>query len=455
MNQEEKKQLRSILFRHLDGIAIGPTIASLYEKGICTYMQNNPHFTFKKITEQFEVNDGYLNVGLRLLSSQGWLKRIIIEDGKDIDFYLTDKGKQVYPLFLHYVKFFSFMPTCIHLDDYLFNDQPFPHLDTLSLLITTLDNAKNKYHKIETAEWEIITHLEGLLVGPFIVAFGMSNFFTEIIVTKKNIIKELKKISPLLQLCLDLFTRIDWIENDCFTKKGEFFLKRASAYGVTVSYLPTFIQTPALIYGNPSMLWEKQKDGSESHVNRRMNVWGSGGAHSTYFKKIDEIIINIFNQPLKEQPLGIADMGCGDGTLLKHLYNVVKNDTLRGAHLTKHPLKIIGADFNRAARLASTITLNDANIEHSILAGDISDPALYAKNLQSEFGLELKNMLNVRSFLDHNRIYSPPKHSHKKHVCSSTGAFAYKGKWIENNDLKQMEKNYWKIWITHIGTAYY
>ena len=40
----------------------------------------------------------------------------------------------------------------------------------------------------------------------------------------------------------------------------------------------------------------------KTHVNRKMNVWGSGGAHKLYFKKIDEIILEIFNKPLEKQP---------------------------------------------------------------------------------------------------------------------------------------------------------
>ena len=40
MNREEKQTSRGILFRHLDGIAIGPTLATLYESKICKYMLN-------------------------------------------------------------------------------------------------------------------------------------------------------------------------------------------------------------------------------------------------------------------------------------------------------------------------------------------------------------------------------------------------------------------------------
>ena len=66
-----------------------------------------------------------------------------------------------------------------------------------------------------------------------------------------------------------------------------------------------------------------------------MNVWGSGGAHATYFKAVDELIIDIFNQPLEEQPKGILDMGCGNGALLEHLFYTIENRTLRGKYLER------------------------------------------------------------------------------------------------------------------------
>ena len=78
-------------------------------------------------------------------------------------------------------------------------------------------------------------------------------------------------------------------------------MKRAVAYGVTVSYLPTFIQIPELLFGNPNKLWERSTGGLETHVNRRMNVWGSGGAHAIYFQKSGKTLTNspIINKFLK------------------------------------------------------------------------------------------------------------------------------------------------------------
>ena len=80
-----------------------------------------------------------------------------------------------------------------------------------------------------------------------------------------------------------------------FTETGYFFISRASAYGVTTSYLPMFNSLNELYFGNPENVLDKKINNNETHVNRKMNVWGSGGAHSLYFKKIDEII-NFVNE---------------------------------------------------------------------------------------------------------------------------------------------------------------
>ena len=452
MNREEKKSLRGILFRHLDGIAVAPTVSALYKGGISSYILQNPNFSFQNLSSEFEINEGYLNVALRLLASQGWLQRKIIKDGEKIDFNLTGKGRIALFNANYYTLFCDFIPTLINIDQYLFSSEAKSNEDKFSNLIVDLKNLNNKYNESGTTEWEMVRHLEGLLVGPILVALGMSEFFTEIIENDFDIDDEIIHQFPQVESVINLFTMLDWIDKKHFTNVGKFFLKRAVAYGVTVSYLPTFMQTSELLFGNPNKLWIRTKEGLETHVDRRMNVWGSGGAHTLYFKKIDEIITNLFNLPLDKQPVGIADMGCGDGTLLRHLYNVVNNQTLRGKNLDNYPLIIIGADFNKAARLASTLTLKKAGIEHSILNGDISDPSSYAKILKEEYGLDLHQMLNVRSFLDHNRIYSSPKRSFKNRVCHSTGAFAFRGRLIPNNELKQNLVEHFSAWRDYVST---
>jgi len=118
-----------------------------------------------------------------------------------------------------------------------------------------------------------------------------------------------------------------------------FFAKRASAYGVTVSYIPTLRKLDDLIFGNPLVLKKSVNEKEEKHVDREINVWGSGGAHAAYFRVVDEIIIDLFNKPIQEQPNGILDLGCGNGAFLKHLFTVIESQTLRGTVLEEYPLK--------------------------------------------------------------------------------------------------------------------
>lgn len=451
MNREKKKILRALLFRHLDGIAVCPTVSALQLGGINEFMIKHTHFTFQELLNKFKTNGGYLNVALRLLASQGWLQREIIKDGEEINFKLTNKGGIILHQAEYYVEFCQHLPILINIDQHLFNSN-IPKIKTDFVnLIKKLSDINIEYNDKNKPGWEMAKHLEGLLIGPILVALGRSEFFTSYLERKDRIDDDILVDFPFMKPCLDFFTMLKWVENMRFTDKGQFFMSRTVAYGVTVSYLPTFLQIPELLFGNPNKIWKRTKEGLETHVNRGMNVWGSGGAHSLYFRKIDEIITHLFNQPLKDQPIGIADMGCGDGTLLKHLYNVVHHHTLRGKNLEKYPLRIIGADFNKAARLASTITLNEADIKFSILAGDISDPVSYSYSLQKQFGLDLRQMLNVRSFLDHNRIYSPPKKSFSNRICHSTGAFAFRGRWIPNNELKQNLVEHFSAWKDYVN----
>ena len=161
---------------------------------------------------------------------------------------------------------------------------------------------------------------------------------------------------------------------------------------MTVSYLPLFAVLNTLLFGNPRIP-RIDENGFETLVNRAVNVWGSGGAHATYFKKVDEIVVEIFNRPLALQPRGICDMGCGDGTLLAHLYSVVKTRTARGRDLDRHPLIIVGADFNKVARRASKQTLRRSGVPvFHVIHGDINRPAQLAGDLE-ELGHDVHDLL--------------------------------------------------------------
>jgi hypothetical protein len=183
-----------------------------------------------------------------------------------------------------------------------------------------------------------------------------------------------------------------------------------------------------------------------------MNVWGSGSAHATYFKKVDEIIIEIFNRPVDLQPSGICDVGCGDGTFLQHAFQVIRDRTARGKVLAEYPLLIVGADVNKVARRITKQNFKKARIpDHHVISGDINRPALLAGDLE-ELGVDIHDLLHVRSFLDHNRPWLQPSgYVAGARRSRSTGAFAHLGDEILPDELEENLVRHLRRWAPYVG----
>jgi len=266
--------------------------------------------------------------------------------------------------------------------------------------------------------------------------------------------EEFHKDSESFERLLDILTHFELFNKRQgtyqFTDKGLFFAKRASAYGVTVSYIPTLRKLDELIFGNPLAAKTAGDGNQEGHVDRAMNVWGSGGAHSSYFKIVDQIIIDLFNKPIEEQPKGILDMGCGNGAFLIHLFDVIEKQTLRGTILDEYPLILVGADYNEAALGITKANLIQADIWAKVVWGDIGDPDLLAKDLKDNYNVALGDLLNVRSFLDHNRIWKAPTDTHNLSASTSTGAYTFEGKRLNNNDVEASLLEHFQNWAPYV-----
>ena len=234
------------------------------------------------------------------------------------------------------------------------------------------------------------------------------------------------------------------------TDKGAFFLKRSSAYGVTTSYVKTFIWSKELIFGNGSYLWRIKPGEPEIHVDRTLNVWGSGGAHKAYFTHLDEVIKSVFNAPLENQPAGLCDMGCGNGALLLHLAEVIKTSTLRGQHLETHPLELVGADFNQEALIATADHFKQEGVDGHFIWGDIGDPDQLAMDIWRVHKIRLGDLMSVRSFLDHNRIFNRPVIDRPDRAIS-TGAFAFRGERLKLRNVEQSLKEHFLRWAPYVA----
>ena len=446
-----KSELRGILFRHLDGIVTIPTAYSLQKKGVLEYILQQQKVSLQELNAKFNANEGYLNVALRVLASQGWLFQYIDNQNDEVTFAVNDKSETAFSLIPLYAAVFNLMQFSEHFHPRKFEVEPFEILNELfskykaNFGIQFSDDAN-----IRAIQEQVLYHIEGVLVGPTIVMLGMTGMFHKYFMETSFRPEEFHKNPECFKEILDFLTHLDWFtkknDNYQFTETGLFYAKRAAAYGVTVSYIPTLRKMDDLLFGNPSILRNIGEHEDELHVDRKMNVWGSGGAHAEYFKIVDQIIIELFNRPITEQPIGILDMGCGNGAFLEHMFDVIERQTARGRMLDEHPLFLVGVDYNEAAIKVTRANLIKADIWAKVIWGDIGRPQLLSETLQEDYKIDLKELLNVRTFLDHNRIWETPTVKTPNRISTSTGAFVHRGKIISNGEVEDNLLEHLKKW---------
>ncbi len=456
LTKQEKSELRATIFRHLDGIATAPTAYALLEKGVLDELLKKREVSISELAANFKANEGYLNVALRILSSQGWLDATVDNSKNEVRYQTNANSAAAFELCALYKDVVDLLRFSGRFHQRKFERAPFVVLekifrkyrDNYDLEFSPDDNTRR-------IQEQVLKHIEGVIIGPSIVALGMGGMFHKYFMEASFKPEEFHQDAESFEKILDFFTFLGWFaqknQTYRFTDKGLFFARRASAYGVTVSYIPTFRNLDELIFGNPEILWDVPQNAPEQHVDREMNVWGSGGAHATYFKKIDEIIIDLFNKPLEEQPKGIVDMGCGNGAFLQHIFEVIDQRTLRGEMLDEYPLFLVGADFNETALRVTRANLTKADIWAKVIWGDIGRPDLLAKDLREDYGIELNDLLNVRTFLDHNRMWEAPDAQAEHPVSSSSGAYAYRGKRLSNTEVEASLRMHLKRWAPFVS----
>jgi len=458
MNREQKKVLRADIFRHLDGIVTAPVAYALHRKGVLDALLAQGKVALEDLATAFSANSGYLNAALRVLASQGWID-YAIDSSEQVTVSVNEKTAEAVdhiPIYKDVIELLEFSGD--------FHARKF-EIDPFLRLEKIFHRYQDQYgldaqniQDTDSVSYQVLKHIEGHIVGPSTVALGMSGMFHKYFMDASFRPEEFHEDEEHFGRLLNIFTGLGWFtktgDTFRFTDKGLFFAKRASAYGVTVSYIPMFRKINDLLFGNPSILWERPVGSKEIHVDREMNVWGSGGAHSSYFKVVDEIIIDVFNRPIDEQPKGILDMGCGNGAFLIHLFNVIAHKTLRGQLLEEHPLFLVGADYNKAALSVTRKNIIQSDIWAKVVFGDISRPDILADDLLKNYNIKLSDLLNTRTFLDHNRIWSDPTSASDTPHAASTGAFAFRGRRLPGALVAQNLKEHfirWKPYVSRYG----
>ncbi len=156
------------------------------------------------------------------------------------------------------------------------------------------------------------------------------------------------------------------------------------------------------------------------------------------------------NVDFENQLKYISDCGSGDGTLLKQFYNLIRKKSLRGRHLDTHPLTLIAIDFNDKALDEARNTLKEYDC--IFIKGDIGRHEEILANLKNMGVKSREEVLHIRSFLDHNRFYTPPRHKARKDDRAYSGVYGDgNGKDITPEKVVQNLVEHLKKWASIIG----
>jgi SAM-dependent methyltransferase len=203
-----------------------------------------------------------------------------------------------------------------------------------------------------------------------------------------------------------LLAALGWLDGSgAWTPTGEQARAFALNFGGVATYLPMLTRLPEIFRGELTVD-PPQDGGSEWHVHRELNLRISAAAHRRYFVDSDDAIVDLFDrEPLAAQPRFIAEMGCGNGSWLVHLHELIGKRTKRGQRIDEEPLLMVGVDIDATALQQAERRLADAGVPALLLQGDVTDPDGLRDTL-GEHGLAIEDGLHIRSFIDHERSYA-------------------------------------------------
>jgi hypothetical protein len=364
----------SVLNRYLHGYVVTPVILSFLNKGFFTKKWEAYSIDDLKLVHAF--NTGNFKAALKMFQSLGWLT-------------CTDDNRY---------SISSSIPdlSTIHPDTELFYKIP---LD--QILYAREFSLDSTIHLFKPKHWQAVfmhTSETGSLMSDFMQSpvlvpllytlkkrgFLQTSVLSIEGVQKSNIdfIEHLFKMAGLGELLLNEIH---------LNTKGQFLVNNIQKSGVVLSYYRLLEKMDDLLFGNALSVFERGE--IELHLDRTLNVIGSGEQHNIFFDDLTVLVQNLCSGSQFAKSLKIIDTGCGDGSLLNKIYRTVKDGQ------NSNDVTVIGIDLNVQALDQARKELADVPFE--LMVGNIAEPAGILKELEGK-GYKKEEMLHIRTFLDHN-----------------------------------------------------
>lgn len=441
------------IYRWLNGLTVVPTVVGLLRSGLLQALGSAPACTLP-LSQMASLcpsaRTGAVCAMFRTLALQGWAGLA----GRDSDtvVHLTPAGQAVLRLAIRHADVLSHVVAytsttsmfrrllrkpCDAQEGWLADFAVIMEMGHRNWDIAAHEAPDDQVHVIE----HLIAYLDGLILCPLIVALGMPDFelsngrLIELSPAIADLEQRALRPIPGCERGLELaaqFLNLHGLVNAAnaqspgqLSDAGVAVLSEAANFGVPVSYQGVYSQPERIL-----MPIERSSATVDEHVDRIINIWGSG--NSTVLKRFRhdvhaDVLSEIFDAlPLEQQPIGIADMGAGSGHPLREMVDFVLHHTRRGRHLEQFPLVVVGADYSPAACSRLRETLSDLNQLPGVTAltiqADVGDPDTFdqrirASGIVTRAGtMEAPRAVTAQDFL-HTHMFL--LHDRELHVSSS------------------------------------
>jgi SAM-dependent methyltransferase len=447
------------VFVHQDGIILSATLWALAELGILEASLTRERTVADLYPAITPAGFAYLRVGLRCLASQGWLEAPPTGEPGTTTVRWSAAGRAAAGYFDRYVAAGRFLAGFHRRDDEAWTGAW--DSEQVASLIELIELRGDRWglgpELAPDLRALVTTHLDATLVVPAMLWLRETGGIGEEGPTLAD--------DELGEAIGRVLASVGWIDDDAaaggwtaagrasaggaWTPAGHQAATLAVHFGMAASYLPMLARLPELFSGEATVT--PAPGAGEWHVNRRLNVVASATAHKRYFTDADELFVELFNrEPVSEQPRFVADMGCGDGSWLVHLYELIMRRTLRGQLAEEWPLLMVGIDYNLPALAQARLLLAASNIPALLIQGDVGDPDEVARSLAGH-GLAMTDGLHIRAFIDHNRGY---RGADTDTVVSAVSSGAYvgpRGTALEASAVEGDLVGHLRRWAPHVA----
>ncbi len=419
-------------FRWANGVVLAPTFEALARRGAFDGLKPGQYVPLASRVGAQERALGTLWGSLKLLALQGWVR--LDGSGPDSCYALTETGHAAAMLRTNRPAVFDRLPAWTQvladvaaLVDGSADEDAFACLDEMAQWHGRRWGLADDAGPAPAGAAVALTDaLDGLLIGSLLVALDMPHLVRDggrivqrggsVFAGWAGAVSDPARAQRLLPVALACLARHGLVDpaRPALSAWGEAIRAVAAPFaGLGVSYLRSYARLDTIISDDPDPLGIA----SDRHVDRLVNIYASAGAGSGPLSAtlLEQVIRPMFDAPLHAQPLGIADMGCGDGSALLRMARFIIDHTARGRALDEQPLIVIGADYNESARAVATARLAELagldGVIVQVVAADISDPRGYDDTVRA-LGLRpagrdtpvgIADLAHSFMFLLHNR----------------------------------------------------